>query len=494
MRISAFDRRCSAPARFHEGAAESAGIISKPARPFQASTARAGRGIVHRPPCPPRRSSPKTSPSPSRGRRVFSGLSLRRDRRSDRRDGPERQRQDDAPEDPRGPAAPLPPAAVRVWSATGGRSPRRAAPGRRLGGPRPGPLRRADRPSRIWPSSGRPRAGLHRAAELDRRLAEVGLGRRRGPPRRGVLDRNGAAAAHRLRAPVRSADPSARRADARAWTSRAARWCIARSPSARTRGAVVLASNDERDFDGVRSSGSRSGGRHERGARASGPSAPRTPRRSCAGASRSSPSSSSRRRRWPWSPSRSARSACPRRTGRPAGGAPLDHPLLRRGKRAAPRLRPGGRDGNRARPAQDASRPRSSWPARRSSTSALSRHRGGHDSRIPRPARLEDRLACGRRGHRSCSAASGLAVVSTFLSALVAARRTEKRALRARRLPSAHPPAADRRSRRRSRRPGADFRGLPLRVLLAYDGAAMRAPRICSRRRRGKNEAPANDA
>ena len=172
----------------------------------------------------------------------------------------------------------------------------------------------------------------------------------------------------------------------------------ARRRRARTRGAVVLASNDERDFtDPQQRSRARADamsaarahlGRLRQGRHAGAAPAHRDRRRPLLRGDGARPRLLRDR---PVRPARGRTAAAP-------GGAPVDHPLLRRGNRAAPRLRPGGGDGHRARPAQD--RPGHAGPRRQDPLQlpALSRGRRRHDSRAssscstgrsarPRPSR-----------------------------------------------------------------------------------------------------------
>ena len=130
---------------------------------------------------------------------------------------------------------------------------------------------------------------------------------------------------------------------------------------------------------------------------------------------------------------------------RPAlqAGAAVDHPLLRGGDGVAARLRRGGGSGNRRSPCARSSRPRSCSPARACSTWSSS-------WRSPRSRSPASRsCSTGRRAPRVAVAATmlaggyGLAVVSTFLSALVARGRAARRALRPHRVSAGPAAAAD---------------------------------------------------
>ncbi len=190
-----------------------------------------------------------------------------------------------------------------------------------------------------------------------------------------------------------------RRAD-RGAGRRRARGCSRRSiDRARRRGAVVLASNDERDFAAPESR-IELGGAREPGAMSlpaqAWAVARRTPPRSCGGGSRSWRSSSSRPRRSRWCRSRSGPSACPRRTGlrsRPrfSGSSSSSPPPP-----ACPGLRSGGGDRHRARAAQDPAGALSSSPGKTIFNLLLFLAIAAvDDSRLPDPARLEGRLARG---------------------------------------------------------------------------------------------------
>ena len=147
-----------------------------------------------------------------------------------------------------------------------------------------------------------------------------------------------------------------------------------------------------------------------RGRPASGPSAPRTRRRSCAGASRSSRSSSSRRRRWPWSPSRSGPSACPRRTGRlcrrRCSGSSCSSP--RRPVCRAPSSSE-EETGTALALRKVAPGHARSWPARPSSTSCSSSPSPRSRSRASRSCSTGGSARRPRSPRTSCSAGYGLA-------------------------------------------------------------------------------------
>ena len=183
----------------------------------------------------------------------------------------------------------------------------------------------------------------------------------------------------------------------------------------------------------------------------SGPSAPRTPRRSCGGGSRSSPSSSSRRRpstlvSFAIGPFRLPAGGPARRCRRRFSGSSSSSPR-RRACRApsSPRRRRA-----RASPCARPSRPTLVLAGKSLfNLAALPGDRRRHDPGLPDPARLEDRHAAGVAA-TMLAGGYGLAVVSTFLSALVARAGQRNVALRPDRVsPAAAAPAhGDRRDDR----------------------------------------------